>query len=128
MRNQINDYLNVNRLSSKHQYRFKKKRPTIDAIMYATEFIRRETDKNKFVTTAFPDLSKAFDSINQEILNIKLDNLGFDTSALKLIGSFLSDRIQSVVLNDIFSNSLSVVRDVPQGTVLGPLFVQSLYQ
>ena len=119
-RNQINDYLNVNRLSSKHQYGFKKKRSTIDAIMCATEFIRKETDKNKFVTAAFLDLSNAFDSINHEILSIKLDNLGFDKSALKLIGSFLSDRVQSVVLNDIFSDSLSFARSVPQGTVLGP--------
>ena len=105
MRNQINDYLNVNRLSSKHQYGFKKKRSTIDAIMYATEFIRKETDKNKFVTAAFLDLSKAFDSINHEILSIKLGNLGFDASALKLIGSFLSDRVQSVVFNDIFQTA-----------------------
>ena len=121
MRNQINDYLNVNRLSSKRQFCFKKKRSKIDAIMYATEFIRKETDKNKIVTAAFLDLSKAFDSINHEILSIKLDNLGFDTSALNLIGSFLSYRVQSVVLNDIFSDSLSVARGVPQGTVLGPL-------
>ena len=89
--------------------------------MYATEFMRKETDKNKFVTAALPDLSKAFDSINYEILSTKLDNLGFDTSALKLIGSFLSDRVQSVVLNDIFSDSLSVARGVPRGTVLGLL-------
>ena len=90
--------------------------------MYATEFIRNETDKNKFVTAAFLDLSKAFDSINHEILSVKLDNLGFDTSALKLISSFLSDRVQSVVLNDIFSDSLSFARGVPQGTVLVPFF------
>ena len=85
------------------------------------EFIRKKTDENKFVTTAFLDLSEAFDSINHEILSIKLDKLGFDISALKLIGSFLSDRVQSVVLNDIFSDSLSVERGVPQGTVLEPL-------
>ena len=121
MRNQINDYLYVNRLSSKHQYGCKQKRPKIDAIMYETEFIRKERDKNKFVTSAFLDLYKAFDSINHEILSIRLDNLGFDTSALKLFGSFLSDRVQSVVLNDIFSDILNVARGVPQGTVLGPL-------
>ena len=90
--------------------------------MFLTEFMRKETDKNKFVTAAFLDLSKAFfDSTNHEILSIKLDNLGFDTTAQKLIGSFLSDRVQSVVLNNIFSDSSSVARGVPQGIVLGPL-------
>ena len=128
MRNQINDYLNVNRLSSKHQYGFKKKRSTIDAIMYATEFIRKETDKNKFVTAAFLDLSKAFDSINHEILSIKLDNLGFDTCALKLIGSFLSDRVQSVVLNDIFFRQFKCCKRYSSGHCFRTSFVQSLYQ
>ena len=121
MRNQLNDYLNVNRLSSKLQYSFKKKRSTIDAIMYATEFIRKETDKKKCVTAAFLDLSKAFDSISPEILSFNLNNLGFKTSALKLIGSFLSDRVLSVVLNDIFLDNLRVARGVPQSPVLGPL-------
>ena len=70
---------------------------------------------------AFLDLSKAFDSINSEILSNKLANLGINISAQKLFGSFLSDRVQSVVLSDILSDSLSVERGVPQGTVLGPL-------
>ena len=123
MRNQINDYLNVNRLSSKHQYGFKKKISTIDAKMYETEFIRKERDKNNLVTAAFLDLSKAFDSINHEILSIKPDNLGFDTSALKLIGSFLSDRVQSVVLNDIVSDNLSVCKRCSSGHCFRTSFV-----
>ena len=119
MRNQINDYFNVNRIFSRHQYGFMKKRSTIGAKMY--EFIIKETDENKFVTAAFLDLYKAFNSIYHEILSIQLANLGSDISALKIIGSFLSDRVQSVLLNDIFSDSLSVERGLPQGTVLVPL-------
>ena len=89
--------------------------------MYATEFIRKETDENKFVTAAFLDLSKVFDSINHEILSIELGNLGCDISAPKIIGKFLSYRVQSVVLNDILSDSLSDERGVCQRTVLRPL-------
>ena len=58
--------------------------------------------KKNIVTAALFERFKAFDSINHEILFIKLDNLGFDISVLKLIGCFLSDRVLSVVLNDIF--------------------------
>ena len=61
MRNQINGCLNINLLSSKHQYCFKKKRSTIEAIMCATEFIRKKLDENKIVAAAFLDLSKGFD-------------------------------------------------------------------
>ena len=99
----------------------RKKRYTIDSIMYATEIIIKETVENNFVTAAFLDLTKSFESIIHQILSIKLDNLGFDIPALKLIGSFLSDRVQSVVLNDILSENLSVEKSVPQDTVLGPL-------
>ena len=70
--------------------------------MYATECIRKEKDENNIVTAAFFDRFKAFESINHEILTIELDNLGFDISVLKLIGCFLSNRVLSVVLNDIF--------------------------
>ena len=53
MRNQINDYLNVYRFFSRHQYGFKKKRFTIDAFMHATEFIRKEQMK-KICTSSVP--------------------------------------------------------------------------
>ena len=56
--------------------------------MYATEFIRKKSDENKLVTAAFLDLSEAFDSIIYEKLSIKLNKLGFDISALNIIGIF----------------------------------------
>ena len=102
-------------------YLVSRKLITIDAIMYKIEFIRKETDENIFVRAAFIDLSMAFDSINHEIPSIHLNNPGFEIPALKLIGIFLSDRIQSVVLKIIISDNLSVERAVPQGTVLGPV-------
>ena len=61
------------------------------------------------------------------MLSIKLDNPGFNTSAMKLIGNFLSDRVQSVVLNDILSDSVSIERSVPQGTILEPLSFNLLH-
>ena len=48
LREQINGYLNKNKLFSKNQYSFGKKRSTIDAIRYITELIRKETDQHIF--------------------------------------------------------------------------------
>ena len=67
------------------------------------------------------DLSKAFDSINQEILTHKLNLSGFSSSACNLITSFLDQRIQKSVDNIYESDWIELHQDVPQGTILGPL-------
>ena len=75
------------------------------------------------------DLSKAFDSLDYNILFSKLEHYGVRGLALQLLQSYLIDRKQRVAtLNKdgtkIFSQASVVKRGVPQGSVLGPyLFV-----
>ena len=121
LRNQINDYLNKNTLFSKNKYGFRKKRSTIDAMMYITAFIRKETEQNNFVSAALIDLSQAFDSINHSILETKLVRLRFETSAIHLMKSFLFERMQAAVLQKLKSDEMRIDRGVLQGTVLGTL-------
>ena len=73
------------------QYLLNNKLPisTIDSLLFCTEFIKIKTDINNFVTASFLDLSKAFDSINNDILDIKL---GFDESSKNLLRSFVKNR------------------------------------
>ena len=66
------------------------------------------------------DLSKAFDTINHELLIAKLHAYGFSKEALTLIASYLSDRWQHVKINDTFSTWSALEQGVPQGSVLGP--------
>ena len=66
-------------------------------------------------------LSKAFDSINHKILDEKLDMLEFNTSSRLLIKNFLSHREQQVKIQNILLDPVELTREVPQGTVLGPL-------
>ena len=67
------------------------------------------------------DLSKAFDTINHELLIAKLNAYGFDDSALHIVLSYLSDRWQRTKINSSFSNWEELLCGVPQGSVLGPL-------
>ena len=67
------------------------------------------------------DLSKAFDTINHELLIAKLNAYGFNINALELIMDYLSDRWQRTKINASFSTSSELFSGVPQGSVLGPL-------
>ena len=67
------------------------------------------------------DLSKAFDTINHELLVAKLEAYGFHDNALHIILDYLSDRWQRTKVNVSFSDWLELLCGVPQGSVLGPL-------
>ena len=68
------------------------------------------------------DLSKAFDSINHNLLIAKLHAYGFDKSSLKLHFSYLNNRRDRTKINQNFSSWEELLQRVSQGSVLGPLF------
>ena len=72
------------------------------------------------------DLSKAFDSLNHNILLQKLTYYGFRNSAITLLKSDLSNRKQYVQIDDVSSSMLSINTGVPQGSIVGPLLFNIL--
>ena len=67
------------------------------------------------------DLSKAFDSINYELLIAKLHAYGFTKPALKLVHSYLNNRWHRTKINNTFSTWKELLTGFPQGSILGPL-------
>ena len=67
------------------------------------------------------DLSKAFDTLNHNLLLAKLDAYGFSFNAIKFVQSYLSERFQRVNINNNFSEWCKILLRVPQGSILGPL-------
>ena len=67
------------------------------------------------------DLSKAFDTLDHSILLYKLSHYGVNDSALKLLGSYLSNRKQYVNYRNCSSELTPLHVSVPQGSILGPL-------
>ena len=69
----------------------------------------------------FLDLKKAFDSVSHQILLKKLEYYGVKGVALKLFQSYLSNRMQLTMIDDVASVLCLIEWGVPQGSVLGPL-------
>ena len=114
-------FLLDNNIMYRNQYGFRKGHSTNHALNHSVNYIEQQIRSKKHTLGIFIDLSKAFDTLDHEILLSKLSNYGIQNNALRLIKSYLSDRKQYVsVLNEI-SEPLPVEYGVPQGSVLGPL-------
>ena len=70
----------------------------------------------------FLDLTKAFDTVNHDVLLHKMENFyGFRGLALKLIQSYLSNRKQYTKMENCKFDLTKIEYGVPQGSSLGPL-------
>ena len=78
-------------------------------------------DKKEHCLAVYLDLSKAFDTINHNILLNKLRCYGVRGIALDWFKSYLKNRRQFVSYCGIHSRVMDIEYGVPQGSVLGPL-------
>ena len=94
--NRITSYIEKNDILAKSQYGFRKKHSTYMAIMQLYEKVSEAIDKNEYCVGIFIDLSKAFDTINHDILLQKLDVYGIRGIPNLLIKDYLLNRKQYV--------------------------------
>ena len=78
-------------------------------------------DNNLFSIGVFVDLSKAFDTLNHDILLNKLEHYGVRGITLDWFKSYIQNRQQYVFFNGTSSSLRQIGCGVPQGSILGPL-------
>ena len=119
---QFVDHLTRNNLMDPLQSAYKKYHSTETALLQVQNDILIDLDSKKVSVLVLLDLSAAFDTIDHDIMIQRLkDNYGIEGNALKWFRSFLSNRSQSVLIDDEVSTPKTLKYGVPQGSVLGPL-------
>ena len=117
----IYNFLEKHSVLYEFQYGFRQGHSTTHALIEIVDKIKKSIDKNELTCSIFLDLSKAFDTVNHDILMYKLDHYGIRGPAHKLLRSYLSNRKQFVKIGDLKSELQNINCGVPQGSVLGPL-------
>ncbi len=66
-------------------------------------------------------MRKAFDTVDPEIMLLKLSWVGVRGAAMEWFSNYLNERMQKVSYRDVLSDALPISHGVPQGSILGPL-------
>ena len=111
------NFINDNNILYERQFGFRSGFSTTDAILHYVDDCVSALDERLYTVTVFLDFSKAFDTINNDILLNKLDRLGFRGNVNNLLRSFLSDRGMFVSANGCDSTVRTMNIGVPQGSV-----------
>lgn len=119
--NQLYHYFVYKKLLYFSQHGFRKLHSTETASLEFIDRIFQHLDKGKFPIAIFIDLSKAFDTIDHNILLHKLKYYGIKNTELNWFTSYLSNRKQYVSFKSSSSSLLPISTGVPQGSILGPL-------
>ena len=83
-------------------------------------------DENYIPCAIYLDLSKAFDTLNFDILISKLKFYGVIGTPLKLLDNHLRNRHPLVTFKNINSDLQKIQTGIPQGSILSPLFLIKL--
>ena len=117
----ILSFLNQTNILSKLQFGFRPTFSTQLACSFLFSEISNLFNGNNLVLAIVLDLTKAFDTLDHDIMHTKLRNYDFCGVVNDWFRNYLNNRQQKVRINDKYSDVKPILFGVPQGSTLGPL-------
>ena len=121
MYNRFYKFLLENNILYQKQFGFQNAHSTEHAILQLVNQITEAFSQGKYTLGAFLNVSKIFDTVSYNILLKNLKAYGIQSENLKWFRSYLSNRKQFILYDDFKAEVKIVKRDVPLGSILGPL-------
>ena len=119
--NRLYKFCHKNKVIYTSQYGFRPNHSTEHALLEFQNRIVNNLSSKCLSAGVFMELSKAFDTINHDILLAKLEHYGIRGIPHEWFRSYLVKRQQYVSFNDTVSETKFITCGVPQGSILGPL-------
>ena len=119
--NQLYYFLNDNKIITSKQFGFRPKLSTNTALTHFTDNVLLNMDSGRLTGAVFLDLSKAFDTVDHNLLLHKLKSVGLSEDTVNWFQSYLANRKQRTSVGDTLSVAVPITVGVPQGSILGPL-------
>ena len=120
--NQLYSFLQKQNIIYKSQYGFRREHSTEFATLELIDRVNTEMDNNEIPFNIYLDLSKAFDTLDHNILLDKLHYYDVRNTPLDLSKNYLTNRKQYVEIDSVKSKMGEIQTGVPQlGSILGPM-------
>lgn len=120
--NRLTNFVVKYNLINPAQHGFRTGRSTNTAIFDLLYTICEALNGKTHIIALYYDLSRAFDSVDHQLLLHKLYGIGVRGVAYDWVASYLQNRTVSVSVGKARSDAKNSVLGVPQGSILGPLF------
>ena len=114
-------FIDQNNILYDHQYGFRLTHSTTLAMVTLVTKLLEAQDKILISIGLFVDFSKAFNTVNFDILFLKLYHYGIRGAPLTWLRSYLKNRIQYVQFENIAASERNVRTGITQGSILGPI-------
>lgn len=117
---QLAAFFDEHNLLTGDQSAFRGGRSTATAALKLFDDLLDNINDGMINALCFFDLKKCFDTIDHNLLFLKLERYGILDNELLWFKDYLSGRSQTVAINGCMSEFKEILTGVPQGSVLGP--------